>query len=87
MLNIIVVMSLCVWAKANVKQLALACGWRCFSFAFAKDSQTALPKIALFLIFSPLFYVSTVVIELPITFGGFAMAGIFSTKVHTKNKC
>jgi hypothetical protein len=24
---------------------------------------------------------------LAVTFGGFAMAGIFSTKVHTKNKC
>ena len=29
----------------------------------------------------------TVVIAWPVTFGGFAMAGIFSTKVHTKNKC
>ena len=34
----------CVGAKANVKQFALACGWRCFSFAFAKDGKHGLSE-------------------------------------------
>lgn len=57
----------CGWAKANVKQLALACGKCCFSFAFAKNSQTALPKIVLSFILPLSFNVSTVVIGLLIT--------------------
>ena len=37
----------CVGAKANVKQLALACVWGCFSFAFAKDGKHGLSEIVL----------------------------------------
>jgi len=42
-----------VGAKANVKQpKAGVAGGRCFSFAFVKDSQTALPKYLSFLCLS-----------------------------------
>ncbi|WP_165389798.1 hypothetical protein [Cecembia calidifontis] len=32
------------------------------------------------------FDISTVVLRLPVTFGGFAKAGLFSTTVHLKNR-
>jgi hypothetical protein len=54
--------SLCGWAKANVKQLALACGWRCFSFAFAKDGKHGLSEIAVLFIFCLSVWLCTVAI-------------------------
>ncbi len=52
----------CVGAKANVKQFALACGWRCFSFAFAKDGKHGLSEIICLFIFLLSFNVCTVAI-------------------------
>jgi hypothetical protein len=42
---------MCGKAKADVKQLALTCGWRCFSFTFAKDGKHGLSEIAVLFIF------------------------------------
>jgi hypothetical protein len=42
---------MCGKAKADVKQLALTCEWRCFSFTFAKDGKHGLSEIAVLFIF------------------------------------
>ncbi|MBK6858953.1 MAG: hypothetical protein IPK91_13395 [Saprospiraceae bacterium] len=59
---------ICAWGKSKCEaKVRWLFEWLCFSFAFAKDSQTALPKFLLSLLSASKFDSSTVALQLQLT--------------------